>query len=70
MTVYADLVKRHLTYLATARAKTELPFRPAVTPQEFMGLSLLPGAKVLDTVTGLEGVVIGGTIKHTIVSAT
>jgi hypothetical protein len=69
MTAFADLVNSHAAAIASAKAKVEIPFRPATTPQEFAGLPLLPGARVLDKVTGEEGEVIGGTVKHTILPA-
>jgi len=40
---------------------------PPPTAEEQMGLALRPGARVLDTVTGQEAEVIGGTRAHYIV---
>jgi hypothetical protein len=69
MTAFADLVNSHAAAIAAAKAKVDVPFKPATTAQELMGLAFLPGARVLDKVTGEEGVVIGGTIKHTLLPA-
>jgi len=40
---------------------------PPPSAEEQMGLALRPGARVLDTVTGQEAEVIGGTRAHYIV---
>jgi len=69
MPLFSDLFNGHAAAIKAAKVSTEIPFRPATTPEECCGLALLPGARVLDRVTGQEGVVIGGTIKHTILSA-
>jgi hypothetical protein len=62
----SDLVKSQLASVGAARAADTSPAKPAVSPAEFMGIALKPGTRVLDKITGQEGTVIAGTIKHTI----
>ena len=56
----AQLERANTAALAAAAA-------PPPTAEEQMGLALRPGARVLDTVTGQEAEVIGGTRAHYIV---
>jgi len=53
-----------------ARSRLKKGARPPVSAEEMMGLALLPGARVLDLVTGQEGEVIGGTRANYVVPAT
>jgi hypothetical protein len=38
-----------------------------MSPEERLGLSLLPGRRVVDRVLGVHGVVVCGTIRHILI---
>lgn len=50
-----------------ARARLKAAVRGPVSAEENMGLTLLPGARVLDSVTGQEGEVISATRANYVV---
>jgi hypothetical protein len=53
-----------------ARERLKKGARPPASAEGNMGLALLPGARVLDLVTGQEGEVIGGTRANYVVPTT
>jgi hypothetical protein len=53
-----------------ARSRLQKGARPPLSAEERMGLALLPGARVLDLVTGQEGEVMGGTRANYVVPTT
>jgi hypothetical protein len=53
-----------------ARSRLKAGARPPASAEERMGLALLPGARVLDLVTGQEGEVISGTRANYVVPTT
>jgi hypothetical protein len=70
MSAYDDTIKNQAAALATARAAEAVPVKGLTTGPEFLQLPFKPGDRVLDRITGQQGVVINGTIQDGILPAT
>lgn len=69
MSAYSKVIEEHAAAIGGAAAAQAAGVKQPTTPQEFMGLPHLPGARVLDKISGQEGTVIDGSIKRSLVSA-
>lgn len=62
---------RLLVGLARAESRSRAALRgasaPPPTPEERLGMELKPGARVVDMVTGQEGVIVAGNAAHTLI---
>lgn len=65
-----DVLITQVGEIAAANAQRAAGVPAPTTPEEFLGLALKPGTRVLDTITGQEGTVYAATIRNTVLPTT
>jgi hypothetical protein len=63
---FNEAIANHLAELAVTSSAGAVPLKPPLTAEEILGIPFVPGARVLDKLTGSEGTVRAGTIKLTV----